>query len=248
MQDIETKVIRAEACAKAAASSSGRFTPDLIQATRGEKCCSCEMCGPRCHCSLTRIFLHRMGSTDFDPELQSKPDWGNCAKIRMKTSNQLLNLEASSWCVTPTQFQRSSYPEAWRNRMSVIHDGIDTDKACPNKNPKAVILADGTVLRPGEKIVTFVNRRLEPYRGCHTMIRAIPHLQQLIPDAKLVIVEYNCELRRSCSKVNGRMFFWRRSKANMTQAVCISLARCPMSNSFRSCSSPKLMYISHIPL
>ena len=80
------------------------------------------------------------------------------------------------------------FPEAWRNRMSVIHDGIDTDKACPNKHPKAVTLADGTVLSPDEKIVTFVNRRLEPYRGCYTMIRAIPHLQRLVPDAKLVVV------------------------------------------------------------
>ena len=99
----------------------------------------------------------------------------------MKTANQLINLEASSWCVTPTQFQRSSYPQAWHDRISVIHDGIDTDKACPSQDPKAVTLADGTVLSPGQKIVTFVNRNLEPYRGCQTMIRAIPHLQQLMP-------------------------------------------------------------------
>ena len=192
VQDIETKVIRAEACAHAATELKRQgFTPDLIcgHPGWGEMLFLRDVWPQVPLLTYQEFFYNPHGfDYDFDPELQGKPDWGGCARIRMKTSNQLLNLEASSWCVTPTQFQRSSYPEAWRNRMSVIHDGIDTDKACPNKNPKAVTLADGTVLRPGEKIVTFVNRCLEPYRGCHTMIRAIPHLQRLVPDAKLVVV------------------------------------------------------------
>ena len=53
---------------------------------------------------------------------------------------------------------------------------------------QTITLTDGTTLKPGEKIVTFVNRSLEPYRGCHSMIRAIPELQRRVPDVKVLIV------------------------------------------------------------
>ena len=192
VQDIETKVIRAEACAKAATEMKQQgFTPDLIcgHPGWGELLFLKDVWPSVAVLSYQEFFYNpRAFDYDFDPELQGEPDWTGCARIRMKTANQLINLEASSWCVTPTKFQRSSFPKAWRDRISVIHDGIDTDKACPAKTPQAITLADGTVLKPGEKIVTFVNRNLEPYRGCHTMIRAIPKLQQLVPDAKLLIV------------------------------------------------------------
>ena len=190
--DIETKTIRGESCAHAASQLKEKgFTPDLIcgHPGWGELLFLKDVWPEVPLLTYEEFFYNPRGfDYDFDPELQGEPEWQQCAGIRMKTANHLLNLQASTWAITPTEFQRSSYPPAFRDRISVIHDGIDTEKACPAKQPRNLTLADGTVLTPEEKIVTFVNRSLEPYRGCHSMIRAIPHLQRLVPDAKLVMV------------------------------------------------------------
>lgn len=190
--DIETKTIRGESCAHAASQLKAKgFTPDLIcgHPGWGELLFLKDVWPEVPLLTYEEFFYNPRGfDYDFDPELQGEPEWQQCAGIRMKTANHLLNLQASTWSITPTEFQRSSYPTAFRDRISVIHDGIDTEKACPAKQPRNLTLADGTVLTPEEKIVTFVNRSLEPYRGCHSMIRAIPHLQRLVPDAKLVMV------------------------------------------------------------
>ena len=191
-QDIESKIIRAEACALAANQLKGKgFEPDIIcgHPGWGEMLFIKDIWPKTPMLTYQEYYYNPIGfDYDFDKEFQKEPTWEECARIRMKTANQILNLEASTWCVTPTQFQRNSYPKAWKDKISVIHDGINTEKARPTKSAKKVILADGRILNPKDKIVTFVNRNLEPYRGCHTMIRAIPHLQKLVPDAKLVIV------------------------------------------------------------
>jgi glycosyltransferase involved in cell wall biosynthesis len=60
--------------------------------------------------------------------------------------------------------------------MSVIHDGIDTDLVCPEKNSFQ------------EELITYVARNLEPYRGFHVFMRAIPEIQKRRPKARIVIV------------------------------------------------------------
>ena len=193
--ETEAKVIRAEACARAAHELKRRenFTPDLIcgHPGWGELLFLGDVWPNAPILSYQEFYYQPFGfDYDFDPELQESLSWFDCAKARMKNASILLSLQASRWNVTPTAFQQSTFPANWQNRISVIHDGIDTGQACPDPAVPPLPLPDGTVLQRGQPIVTFVNRRLEPYRGCHTFIRAIPELQRLHPDANVVIVGF----------------------------------------------------------
>ncbi len=190
--ECESKVIRGEACAAAAAELRYQgFFPDLICAHPGwgESLFLKEIWPNAPLLSYQEFFYHPRGfDYDFDPELQGEPSWQDCAYLRMKNANLLLNLQDSDWNVTPTSFQRSTFPSGWQSRISCIHDGIDTDIAAPDPAVAPLTLPDGTVIARGEPVVTFANRRVEPYRGCHTFMRALPRLQQLHPEVRVVIV------------------------------------------------------------
>lgn len=193
--ETETKVIRAEGCARAAAALRDQqsFRPDLICGHPGwGELLFLNDVWPGVPILSYQEFYHQPCGFDFgfDPEFQSAPTWRDRAQARMKNATLLLSLQSSNWNVSPTAFQRSTFPENWQNRISVIHDGIDTQQARPDVNVAPLALPDGVVLRRGQPIVTFVNRRLEPYRGCHTFIRCLPELQRLAPEAEVVIVGF----------------------------------------------------------
>jgi glycosyltransferase involved in cell wall biosynthesis len=191
--ETETKVIRAEACAAAAEQLKRQgFRPDIICGHPGwGELLFLPYIWPDVPILMYQEFYYQVHGFDydFDPEFQAELSWQKCAKAQMKNANTLLNLEAASWNVSPTNFQRSSFPERFHQRISVIHDGIDAKAAPAQANAGLTLtLRDGQVLRQGEAIITFVNRTIEPYRGCHSFIRAIPHIQALQPNARIVIV------------------------------------------------------------
>ena len=192
VMETETKMIRAEGCARAAHQLKAKgFEPDVILAHPGwGEPLFLRTIWPNSPLLCYQEFFYNEHGFDsnFDPEFQEERSWKAQAKLIMKNAYLHVTLEQASWNVSPTHFQASSFPEHWRKRISVVHDGVDTKRAAPNPNPESLTLPDGTELKPGQPIVTFVNRRLEPYRGCHTFLRALPALQEQCPDARIVIV------------------------------------------------------------
>jgi glycosyltransferase involved in cell wall biosynthesis len=70
----------------------------------------------------------------------------------------------------------------------VIFDGIDTTVVRPEPGAMVQLQRAGVKLVPGDEVITFVNRNLEPYRGFHTFMRALPPLLRERPNARVLIV------------------------------------------------------------
>lgn len=89
--------------------------------------------------------------------------------------------------LAPTFWQASTYPTALRAMIDVIFDGVDTAVVTPD--PAAMLtLPTGQVLKAGDEVLTFVNRNLEPYRGYHVFMRALPEVLAARPGCQVVIV------------------------------------------------------------
>src|ERR1051325_4394579 len=132
------------------------------------------------------FFYRTTGSDlDFDPEFPPAPD--DPIRIRMRNTINLLTLDAADWGQTPTRWQRDLYPPSHRERISVIHEGIDTAQIRPD--PAARLwLRSGVTLSPGDEVITYSARNLEPHGGFHGFMRALPRVMQQRPNARVVIV------------------------------------------------------------
>ncbi|MGR3815627.1 MAG: glycosyltransferase family 4 protein [Cognatishimia activa] len=189
--DLNTKLHRGEACMMAAIKlrDSG-FTPNVIVAHPGwGESLFLRDVWPEARIGLYYELFYQANAADsgFDPEFTRPDDAMAAQRIRMKNVNNHLHLPLGDMGICPTDFQASSFPKAFRDRISVIHDGIDTEVAKPN--PDVVFdLPDGGQVTRDDQVITFVNRNLEPYRGFHVFMRALPQILRESPDAHVLIV------------------------------------------------------------
>lgn len=96
-------------------------------------------------------------------------------------------LSQSAAGVSPTHWQRSTFPVNHQPMIRVIHDGVDTRRLHPDPLARFE-LPDLTMLSSRDKIVTYVARGLEPIRGFPEFLYAVPRILGQVPDAKIVIV------------------------------------------------------------
>jgi glycosyltransferase involved in cell wall biosynthesis len=189
LQDAEAQVRRGQAVARAALELRREgFTPDIVvgHPAWGE-CLFIKDVFPAAKLLLYAEFFYRSEGSDvnFDPEYPAGFDQ-NC-RLRMRNTTQLVSMESADAALSPTFWQRRQYPEFLRDRISVVHDGIET--ALVQRRPNArFALPGGEVLTAADEVVTYVARNLEPYRGFHSFMRALPRMQAQRPKAKFVVV------------------------------------------------------------
>ena len=193
VSDFETKTIRGEACFRAALQLKAQgFVPDAIVAHPGwGESLFLKEVWPQARLGIyCEFFYHPHGAdVGFDPEFPVSDD-GEVCRLRLKNIGHLVHFSVADAGLSPTHWQASTFPEPFRSRITVVHDGIDTQVIRPD--PQATLTLNGRLrLDRGSEIITFVNRNLEPLRGYHIFMRALPELLRRRPRARVLLVGGN---------------------------------------------------------
>jgi glycosyltransferase involved in cell wall biosynthesis len=165
------------------------FTPDIVVAHSGwGEAMPLRAVFPDARLVVYCEYFYRPRESDvnFDPEF---PELGLDGLVGLHARNaaSLLALADCDIALSPTLWQRSTFPAEFRPKIRTVHEGVDTRLVAPD--PAAMLrLDDGTTLRAGEETVTFVARNLEPLRGYHVFCRALPEILKRRPEARVLVV------------------------------------------------------------
>jgi glycosyltransferase involved in cell wall biosynthesis len=190
-RELDNGVRRAEAVCKAALGLRHLgFRPDIIIGHHGwGEMLNLRDIWPDVPLLGYMEFYYQYDRADvgFDPEFPSNPlDY---PRIRAKNAINHIALNLGGAGQTPTAWQLSTYPDWARPRIDLIWEGVDLTVCSPDPQARKKTLKIGDMtIRPSDKLVTYVSRDLEPYRGFHVIMRALPGLMRARKDLKVVIV------------------------------------------------------------
>lgn len=123
----------------------------------------------------------------FDPEFPA--DRTDFPRIRAKNAINHIALNLGQHGHSPTKWQKSTYPDWAQKQINLLWEGVNLDLCRPDPSARHATLKVGDMtVGPRDKLVTFVSRDLEPYRGFHVMMRTLPHLMRARKDVKVVMV------------------------------------------------------------
>ncbi|KPF87080.1 hypothetical protein IP81_19115 [Novosphingobium sp. AAP83] len=189
VRSIATSVHFGTAVAKAAVEMTAKnIVPDLIIAHPGwGEALFLRDAWPDAKIVTYAEYYYRPydGDIGFDPLFPRTLQ--GVSNARIMNANLLLSHEAADAMISPTHWQKSRHPQFLQDKTSVIFDGIDTDRAAPRADA-SFVLADGQVLTAKDEVITYVARNLEPHRGFHVFVEALPKLLAARPNAQIVVV------------------------------------------------------------
>jgi glycosyltransferase involved in cell wall biosynthesis len=134
------------------------------------------------------FFYHPRGvDVGFDPEFTSL-FFSDPARLRAKNAVNLMSYGAADWGHTATDWQKSLFPAEMRRRITAIHEGVDSDALRPDPGAWFKLGGAGLTLSRRDEVVTYVSRSLEPYRGFHVFMRALPEVLRRRPRAHVIII------------------------------------------------------------
>lgn len=192
LRQIESSTLHGQAVVRALlAMRRDGFTPDVVLAHPGwGESMYVKDVYPNAHVIHLCEWYYNSDGADmgFDPEFPTSFD--DRIRVRNWNAQHALNVLQCEMAVSPTAWQRSRFPALLQSKIVVQHEGIDTGALGPDI-AATLALPNGTVLRAGDPVITYVARNLEPYRGFHIFMRALERIQKRNPHCHTVIIGGN---------------------------------------------------------
>jgi glycosyltransferase involved in cell wall biosynthesis len=189
LRRFENAVFRGQQTARAAMHLKDRgFTPDIVccHPGWGEGLFLRDVWPETKLLFYWEFYYHSSGAdVGFDPPGQVSMD--DACRVRILNANHLITMQTADWGQTPTMWQASRFPAWAREKISVVHEGVDTTEI-HRRTGVDITLPDGCRLTEDDEVVTFVARGLEPYRGFHVFMRSLPEILARRPAARIVLV------------------------------------------------------------
>jgi glycosyltransferase involved in cell wall biosynthesis len=195
LRDQEAHVLRAEACASAALQLKQEgFVPDVVIAHPGwGETLFIKDIFPKAKLVMYGEYYYAADGQDvgFDPEFPAISFAQRC-KVRLKNGIHLHSLDVADAVISPTQWQKSLYPQWAQDKITVIHDGIDYTRLAHNPNAAVHLAANpyrpALTLKYGDEVLTYIARNLEPMRGFHVFMRTLPEILRRRPNAQVLVI------------------------------------------------------------
>lgn len=113
-------------------------------------------------------------------------------QVSVRNGVILQELELCDLAVTPTRWQWQQFPSAYRSKIEVVFDGVDTDLFRPRRIEGELVLEgselDQPLRLPQEALVlSYATRGMEPLRGFPEFMRMLPPLLKQFPALEVVI-------------------------------------------------------------
>lgn len=131
------------------------------------------------------FYRARGSDADFlEPNSITEDD---ACRIRARNAPILTDLAQCEAGICPTEFQRSQFPDLFKQKLIRLFDGIDTNFFTPEPTEKLVLPEQNLDLSEVGEIVTYATRGMEPYRGFPQFMRAAAILHERRPNLHVVV-------------------------------------------------------------
>jgi glycosyltransferase involved in cell wall biosynthesis len=131
-------------------------------------------------------YFYRPHNSDMDFRPEFPVAEVDVLRSRARNAMILLDLEYCAAGYSPTRFQHDLLPEAYRSKLQVIHDGVDT--SFWRRRPIDDRLIESFEISPETRVVTYVSRGLEAMRGFDVFIQVAKRVYERLPDVVFLVV------------------------------------------------------------
>ncbi len=143
------------------------------------------------HAKLLAYFewYYRADSPLYNFDASSPLKAGGIKHSRVRNVPILTDLYSCDAGFSPTGWQRDQFPGEYRDKIKVLHDGVDTNffRPWPYGRRPLILPRLGLNLSGAKEIVTYIARGMEPIRGFPQFMKTVEILQKRRPDCHFVI-------------------------------------------------------------